>query len=54
LTKFGDITKALCSNIATISFDSVLSSQVLENPSHKILSEESTFISDDLGIKQVV
>ena len=49
-----DITKALNSNIASISFDSALSSHVFENPSHKILLKESTLFSNDLGIKQVV
>ena len=49
-----DIPKALNPNIAAVSFDSALSSHVFENPSHKILFEESTLISNDLGIKQVV
>ena len=49
-----DITKALYSNIASVSFDSALSSHVFENPSHKILFVESALISNDLGIRQVV
>ena len=49
-----DITKALNSNITSVSFDSALSSYVLKNPSHKILFVESAIISNDLGIKQVV
>ena len=49
-----DITKALNSNITSVSFDSALSSHVFENPSHKILFEESPIISNDLGIRQVV
>ena len=42
------------SNITSVSFDSDLSSHVFENPSHKVLFEESAIISNDLGIKQVV
>ena len=50
-----DITKALNSNnIISVSFNSTLSSHVFENPSHKILFEESAIISNDLSIKQVV
>ena len=49
-----DITKALNSNIASAYFDSALSSNVFENPSQKILFEESALISNFLGIKQVV
>ena len=49
-----DITKALNSNITFVSLDSALSSHVFENPSHKLLFEESAIISNDLGIKQVV
>ena len=49
-----DITRALNSNITYVSFDSALSSYVFENPSHKILFEESSLVSNDLGIKQVV
>ena len=49
-----DITKALNSNITSVSFDSALSSHIFENPSHKILFEESAIISNDPGIKQVV
>ena len=49
------IAKAqISNNITSISFDSALSSHVFENPSHKILFEESAIISNDLGIKQVV
>ena len=48
-----DITKALNSNIANVSFDSALTRHVFENSSHKILFEESAIISNDLGIKQV-
>ena len=50
----GNITKALNSNIANVSFYSALSSHVFENPSHKILFEEFALISNDLDIKQVV
>ena len=49
-----DITKALKSNVTSVSFDSALSSHVFENPGHIILFEESAIISNDLGIKQVV
>jgi len=49
-----DITTALNSNIASVSFHSALSSHVFENPSHKILFEEFSLNSNDLGIKQVV
>ena len=49
-----DITKALNSNITSVSLDSDLRSHVFENPSHKILFEESAIISNGLGIKQVV
>ena len=38
----------------SVSFGSALSSHVFENPSHKILFEESAIISNDLDIKQVV
>ena len=49
-----DITKALNSNnITSVFFYSALSNHVFENPSHKILFEESAMISNDLGIKQV-
>ena len=42
-----DITKALnCNNITSVSFDSSLSSHVFENPSHKMLFEESAIISN--------
>ena len=49
-----DITEALNSNITSVSFDFALSSHVFENPSYKILFEESAIISNGLGIKQVV
>ena len=49
-----DITKALNSNSTNISFDSALSSHIYDNPSHKMLFEETCLISNDLGIKQVV
>ena len=42
------------SNIASVSFDSALTSHAFENPNHKILFEESALICNDLGIKQVV
>ena len=48
-----DISKAINSNIANVSFDSALTRHVFENSSHKILFEESAIISNDLGIKQV-
>ena len=47
----GGITKALNSSIAAVSFDSALSSDVFENPCHKILFEESALIANDLGMK---
>ena len=49
-----DITEALNSNITSVSFDFALSSHVFENPSYKILFEQSAIISNGLGIKQVV
>ncbi|XP_065583868.1 uncharacterized protein LOC136042864 [Artemia franciscana] len=49
-----DIDKALISNCSNNSFDSALGWHIFNNPSHMILFENSSLISNDLGIKQVV
>ena len=49
-----DLKTEFNSNITFVSFDSTLSSHFFENPSHKILFEESVIINNDQGIKQVV
>ena len=49
-----DITKALNYTSANISLQYALSSQVFDNPNHKILFEYTSLINNDKGIKQVV
>ena len=48
------IDKELISNSSNNSFDSALGWHIFNNPSHTILFEKSSLISNDLGIKQVV
>ena len=49
-----DIDKALISYSSNNSFDSAFACHIFNNPSHTILFENSSLISNDFGVKQVV
>ena len=48
------IEKALKSTNSSISFDSALRNHIFENSNHYVLCDETTLISNNLGIKQTV